>query len=120
MKEVMNYFEVVIMDTAPVGLVSDATNLGRFADCTIYIIRQKQTVRKQLGFIEELYASKKLPNLCVLINDMKAEGGYYGGYYGSGYGYYGGYNSSGGYFEDEVSRKKGNVFSRFFARFGKK
>ena len=91
MKEVADNFDVVIMDTAPIGLVSDAITLNRFSNCTLYITRQGYTFRKQLGLVEDLYMNKKLPNLCLLINDVKADGGYYGGYYGGGYGYYGGY-----------------------------
>jgi len=118
MKEVMANFEVVIMDTAPVGLVSDATNLGRFADCTLYIVRQGHTFRKQLGLIEELYIDKKLPGLCVLLNDVKAAAGYYGGYYGSAYGYYGGgnYGAGSGYFEDEPGKRRKGFFSKVFGR----
>ncbi len=91
MGEVLENFDCVIMDTAPIGLVSDAITLNRFSNCTLYITRQGYTFKKQLGLVEDLYVNKKLPNLCLLINDVKAEGGYYGGYYGGGYGYYGGY-----------------------------
>jgi len=121
MNEVFANFEVVIMDTAPVGLVSDATNLGRFADCTLYIVRQGHTFRKQLGFIQDIYTSKKLPGLCLLINDVKPEGGYYGGYYGSRYGYYGGYGygMGSGYFEDD-NKKGGKRGSGFWKSIRKK
>jgi len=114
MEEVMKAFEVVIMDTAPVGLVSDAITLGKYADCTLYIIRQGHTFRKQLAMIEDLYVSKKLPSLSLLLNDVKVGGGYYGGYYGGGYGYYGGYGygHDSGYFEDEKRKSgKSNIFS---------
>jgi len=106
MTEVRNHFDVVIMDTAPVGLVSDALNLGRYADCTLYIIRQGHTFRKQLTMVEELYNSNKLPRLSLLLNDVTAEGGYYGGY---GYGYYGSYSygTESGYFETEKDTKRG-------------
>ncbi|HWK05476.1 MAG TPA: polysaccharide biosynthesis tyrosine autokinase [Puia sp.] len=105
MEEVKANFEVVIMDTAPVGLVSDAISLSRFADCTLYVIRQGYTFRKQLRFINELYIAKKLPSLSILLNDVQAGSSYYGGYgyYGGGYGY----GASSGYFEDD-SLKKSN------------
>ncbi len=109
MREVKENFEVVILDTAPVGLVSDAVNLGRFVDCTLYIVRQGHTFRKQLRFIEDLYTDQKLPSISIIINDIKAEGGYYGGYGYSGYGYGGygyGYGYGSGYFEEESSTKK--------------
>ncbi len=107
MEQVRNHFEVVIMDTAPVGLVSDAVNLGKYADCTLYIVRQHYTFRKQLQLIEELYKDKKLPNISIILNDVKTEGGYYGGsgYYG-GYGYSGAYHYGSGYFEEDNLRKK--------------
>jgi tyrosine-protein kinase Etk/Wzc len=114
MKEVTSRFDVVIMDTAPIGLVSDAMNLSRYVDCTLYIVRQGHTFRKQLNIVEELYTQHKLPKLSLLLNDVKAEGGYYGGY---GYGYYGGYTygMESGYFETDADNKKG-FFSRFFRR----
>jgi tyrosine-protein kinase Etk/Wzc len=106
MKEVTEHFDVVIMDTAPIGLVSDAIALNRFSNCTLYITRQGYTFRKQLGLLEDLYVNKKMPGLCVLINDVKADG-YYGGYYGGGYGYYGGYGygRQSDYFEAEGSKQ---------------
>jgi capsular exopolysaccharide synthesis family protein len=98
-------FEVVILDTAPIGLVSDAINLAAFADCTIYIVRRGHTPRRLLGLVNDLYVNKKLPALSILLNDVKADGGQYGGYYG-GYGYYGyGYNKNGGYIEDNKLEK---------------
>jgi capsular exopolysaccharide synthesis family protein len=121
MREVKENFELIIMDTAPVGLVSDAANLGRFADCTLYIIRQGHTFRNQVKMIDDLYHSGKLPSLCLLMNDVKANAGYYGGgYYGKGYGYYGGYGyaTESGYFEKEKDQKDKNIFrkiKRFFA-----
>jgi tyrosine-protein kinase Etk/Wzc len=110
MAEVKQNFDVIIMDTAPIGLVSDAVNLGRFVDCTLYIIRQGHTFRKQLRFIEDLYVEHKVPSISLLLNDIKAEGGYYTGYYG-GYGGYGygsgyGYGYGSGYFEDDASKKR--------------
>jgi tyrosine-protein kinase Etk/Wzc len=114
MKEVMENFDVVIMDTAPIGLVSDAINLNRFSNCTLYITRQGYTFRKQLGLVEDLYVNKKLPGLCILINDVKTEGGYYGGYYGGGYGYYGGYGygKQSDYFEHEGGGKSKSLSSK--------
>jgi tyrosine-protein kinase Etk/Wzc len=110
MEEVKAFFEVVIMDTAPVGLVSDGLSIGRFADCTLYVVRQGYTFRKQLMIIEELYKEKKMPSLSILLNDVKSGSSYYGGY-----GYYGGggygYGTSSGYFED-VSEKKKGIFKK--------
>jgi capsular exopolysaccharide synthesis family protein len=118
MAEVKAYFDVVIMDTAPVGLVADAINLSQYVDATIYIVRQRHTFRKQLELIQELYINKKLPNLCVLLNDVKVEGGYYSGY---GYGYYGGYgygySRGSGYFDENDEKKKRSARRRLLKWF---
>lgn len=122
MKEVKEHFDVVIMDTAPVGLVSDATNLGRFADCTMYIVRYGYTFRHQIRFIDDLYVQKKLPSLCLVMNDVKTNGGYYGGgYYGRGYGYYGnyGYGVDSGYFEEENNKNGKMTLSGRFRKMWK-
>ena len=93
-------FDVVIIDTAPVGMVSDAMTLGKFADCTLYLVRQGYTYKKQVGLIDDLYKEKKLPSVSIVINDVKLKAGY--GYYGYGrYGYGYGYGNTSGYYEEE-------------------
>lgn len=112
-------FDVIIVDTAPVGFVSDAMILAEHADCTLYILRQNYTYKKQLGLIDELYTQKKLPRLSVLLNDAKAgAGGYgsYGSYGGYGYGY--GYGYGSGYFEDDETSKKKSLLKKLAGTFG--
>jgi tyrosine-protein kinase Etk/Wzc len=77
---------------APVGLVSDGNTLARFADTTLYIVRQRYTYKRQLQFVNELYQQNKVPRLGIIVNDVLSEGGrsyygYGGGRYGYGYGY---------------------------------
>ena len=91
-------FDVVIMDTAPVGMVSDAMTLSKYADCTLYIVRQGHTYKKQIGLVEEYYAENKLPRISIVLNDVKVQGGY-GNYGYGGYGY--GYGA--GYFDEETA-----------------
>ncbi len=95
-------FDVVVIDTAPVGLVSDSMTLSKFADATLYIVRQRYTFKNQVNFIDDLYTQNKLPRLGLIVNDVKAEGaqgyyGYGGGRYGYGYGY--GLAQKGGYYD---------------------
>ena len=91
-------FDVIILDTAPVGMVSDAMTLGKFADSTLYIVRQGYTYKKQISLIDEFYHENRLPKISIVINDVKLKPGY--GYYGYGrYGY--GYGYGGGYYETE-------------------
>ena len=99
-------FDLVVVDTAPIGLVSDAMNLSQYVDLSLYVIRQRYTFKRQLLFIEELYENSKLPNMGVLVNDVVNKGtrnyyGYGAGKYGYGYGY--GYAQKNGYYEDEES-----------------
>ncbi len=113
-----SHFDVIIIDTAPVGMVSDAMTLSKFADCTLYLVRQGHTFKKQVVLIDEFYTENKLPKVSIIINDvkMKAGYGYYGyGRYGYGYGY--GYGS---YYEEETPPK--SALERFLNRFtpGKK
>ncbi|MDF2379950.1 polysaccharide biosynthesis tyrosine autokinase [Nostoc ellipsosporum NOK] len=92
-------FDVVIIDTAPIGMVSDAMTLGKFADCTLYLVRQEHTYKKQIVLIDDYYRENKLPKLSIIVNDVKMKPGY--GYYGSGrYGYGYGYGNS--YYEEEA------------------
>jgi tyrosine-protein kinase Etk/Wzc len=96
-----NNFEVIIVDTAPVGMVSDAMTLGKFADCTLYLVRQGHTFKKQITLIDEFYKEKKLPRVSIIINDVKLKPGY--GYYGYGrYGYGYGYAQKSTYYEEET------------------
>jgi tyrosine-protein kinase Etk/Wzc len=104
-------FDVVIMDTAPVGMVSDALTLSKYADCSIYIVRQGVTHKKQINLLEEFNKEQKLPKVNIILNDIKSRAGYgyYYGRYGYGYGY--GTNYGYGYYDDE---KQGTVISRWF------
>jgi capsular exopolysaccharide synthesis family protein len=91
-------FDVVLIDTAPVGMVSDAMTLGKFANTTLYVVRQGYTYKKQISLIDEFYHENRLPKISIIINDVKLKPGY--GYYGYGrYGY--GYGYGGGYYEAE-------------------
>ena len=101
-------FDTVIIDTAPVGLVSDGITLGQHADASIYIVRHNYTLRKQIQLIDDIYKQSKLPHLSIIINDIKTGSGY-GGYYGYGqYGYGNGYGY--GYFE--ADKKPRNLLQR--------
>jgi tyrosine-protein kinase Etk/Wzc len=102
-------FDVVIVDTAPIGMVSDAMSLSKYVDTSLYVVRQHYTYKKQVGQIDEFYSSGKLPKISILLNDVRIRAGY--GYYGYGrYGY--GYGQKSGYFDDE--RKVNGKMSKWF------
>jgi len=111
-------YDVIIIDTAPVGMVSDAMTLGKYADASLYIVRQGYTYKKQIGLVDEFHKANRLPKISVIINDVKLRPGY--GYYGYGrYGY--GYGYSGGYYDSEKDNRSflrklltGTWFARMF------
>lgn len=84
-------YDYIIIDSAPIGLVSDALVLGEYSDIVLFVIRQRNTLKKQLEFVSELIRSKKLSNIGFIFNDVKRGGkvGYYGygNTYGKNYGY---------------------------------
>lgn len=102
-KHLQEKFDVVVIDTAPVGMVSDAQTLSKFADCSLYIVRQGYTFKKQITLVDEFYLENKLPHVAIIINDVKIKAGY--GYYGYGrYGYGQGYGYGyGSYYEEETA-----------------
>ncbi|MEO6187491.1 MAG: polysaccharide biosynthesis tyrosine autokinase [Ginsengibacter sp.] len=73
-------YDYIIIDSAPVGLVSDALVLGQYSDTVLFIIRQRNTLKKQLDFVNDLYKANKLQNIGFIFNDVKKGGkvGYYG------------------------------------------
>jgi capsular exopolysaccharide synthesis family protein len=78
-------YDYVIVDTAPVGLVTDTLLLAEYADCTVYVARANVLDKRMLRIPESLNREKRLPNLAVLINGADTRHGY--GYsYGYGYG----------------------------------
>ena len=88
-------YDYIVIDSAPVGLVSDSFSLNKYADIVLYIVRQRYTFKKQLEFINDLKREGKLKNLALVINDVNLAGRY--GYYGYGYGYGYGYMYKYGY-----------------------
>ncbi len=80
-------YDYVIVDTAPVGLVTDAFILNKYTDQSIYVIRQRKTLKKQLDFLNDIYVNGRLNEMGLIINDVKT-----GGKHGSGYGYGENYN----------------------------
>ncbi len=111
-------FDTVIIDTAPVGLVSDGITLGQHSDASIYIVRHNYTLKKQIQLIDEIYSQSKLPHLSIIINDIKASSGF-GGYYGYGqYGYGSGYGYGYGYGYFDNEKPRGGLLKRVRQFFG--
>ena len=89
-------YDYVIIDTAPVGLVTDTLQIARVADLTVYMCRADYTPKSSFNLINGLSADHKLPKVSIAINGIDMSKKKYGYYYGYGkYGKYGKYGNSG-------------------------
>lgn len=89
-------YDYVLIDTAPVGLVTDTLQIGRVADATVIMCRADYTPKEAFTYINELNVGNKLPHMCVVINGIDMSKKKYGYYYGYGkYGKYGRYGRYG-------------------------
>src|SRR5690606_8160871 len=82
--EVQKEYDYIIVDTAPVSLVTDTLIVAKFADAFVYVARANYLDKRMLELPQKLYAENKLPNMSILLNDTDAKKGYG---YGYGYGY---------------------------------
>lgn len=118
--ELRKRYEYIIIDTPPVGIVTDAYLLTAYSDVNIYVVRQNHTPRKILTTIIEDVNRNELKNVCILINDInRSNSSYYGRKYGYGYGYgyaYG-YDYGYGYYDDGKRKKAAKLRARLKALF---
>jgi len=82
--EVREKYEYIIVDTAPVGMVTDAIQISKYSDLTIYVVKANYMDKRMLHIPAKLNHDKKLPNMAILINGSDHGKGTYG--YGYGYG----------------------------------
>jgi capsular exopolysaccharide synthesis family protein len=91
-------YDYIILDTAPVGLVTDTLQIARLADVSVYVCRADYTPKSFFSMLNSLDEEKKLPKPCVLLNGVDMSKKKYGYYYGYGkYGKYGKYGRYGRY-----------------------
>lgn len=110
-------YDYVLLDTAPIGLVSDTLAIGKVADATLFIVRANYTLKGDLDLVNTMAADKRLPNVNLILNAAKVESNSYsykryGGYgygrrygYGKSYGYGYGGNYGYGYGEKDGGKK---------------
>ena len=103
-------YDYIIMDTAPIGMVTDSAIISRVADMLVYVCRADVTPKGGFGYINVLQKENKIPHLATVINgiDMTKRKNSYGYGYGQKYGY--GYGKSGygygyGYGYTDVKKK---------------
>ncbi len=83
--ELDELYDYIIVDTAPVGMVTDTIQISNYADLTIYVVKANYLDKRMLHIPEKLHKEKKLQNMAMLINGSDHSKGAYG--YGYGYGY---------------------------------
>lgn len=107
--ELKKAYDYIIIDTPPIGLVSDAIHLSGEVDQTIYVFRQNYSKKEMVKILNSRLAKGELKNVSLILNDfvVKAKYGYSYDDYGYGYGY-GSYSQ--GYYEvGEKSSKFANL-----------
>ncbi len=111
MKELLDYakkeYDYVIIDTPPVGIVTDGLVVAKYSDAFLYVVRHKYTTKEAFKIINELKGRKEIKNMSLIFNDIhyKRKHGKYG------YGYYS------HYFEDDD--KNNNLLNKIKKRFQK-
>jgi Mrp family chromosome partitioning ATPase len=94
-RELTNGYDYILLDNAPVSLVTDGLLAGRHADLNIFILRYGVSKKDQIDYINQIAEKKILGNMALVINDIKGPGFGYGKNYsynnrysGYGHGYY--------------------------------
>lgn len=70
--ELRGQYDYIIVDTAPLGLVSDTFTLDRVADATIFVCRLNRTKASAFNELNEIYEQKRLKKLSIVINGSKS------------------------------------------------
>ena len=112
-------YDYILIDTAPVGLVTDTLQIGRVADVSVVLCRADYTAKESFGLINSLSAEKKLPNMCIAINGIDLSKKKYGYYYGYGkYGKYGRYARYGGSYGYGRYGRYGGTYGHYASNYG--
>jgi succinoglycan biosynthesis transport protein ExoP len=115
-EELKTKYDYIILDTPPVGLVSDALELAQYCDVTLYIVRQNFTKKDMITLLNNRVKRGELHNTSIILNGFENKAKYGAGYgYGYGYGY-GSTTYSSGYNEDDKPR---SIFEKVLRKFRK-
>ena len=117
LEELKQEYDIIIIDTPPIGIVSDAIYSFQRADLPIYVSRANYSKRIFVNNINYLYGQKSIKNLSIVLNGVSIVSSRYGyGYSGYGYGYSGygyGYGFGYGYYSYDQKTKKRSFLDRF-------
>ena len=112
--EVRNEYDIVILDTPPLGIIHDAITLSKYADNFFYVMRSGISVKGYIEYINGIVEEHGLKNVSMILNGLPVSKHSSYGYSKYGYSNYGKY----GYTEDDDDDNtgKGNFFSRLFGK----
>jgi len=95
-KDIINYgranYDYVIIDTPPLGFISDALILMKLSDVNLFVLNTKFADKKAIRYVEETVHLNKISNFGLVLNNVKRKKS---NYYYNRYGYYGGYGYGG-------------------------
>jgi polysaccharide biosynthesis transport protein len=115
-QELKEKYDYIILDTPPVGLVSDALELAQYCDVTLYIVRQNFTKKDMITLLNNRVKRGELNNTSIVLNGFQNKAKYGAGYgYGYGYGY-GNTTYANGYTDDAPK----NVVEKIIRKLPKK
>lgn len=116
LKELYDY---IILDTAPIGLVTDTLQIGKYADVSVIVCRADYTAKSSLEVINDIEKTGKLRNMCILLNGIDMSKKKFSYYYGYGkygkygrYGHYGHYGNYGNYANSHYGNTNDNSIKR--------
>jgi capsular exopolysaccharide synthesis family protein len=85
--ELREMYEYIIIDSAPVGAVSDTFLINRVSNLTLYVCRANYSDKRNLEYLNRINRENSLKQIYLVVNDVDIEAGRYGGKYAYGYGY---------------------------------
>lgn len=85
-EELKPHYDYIILDTAPLMLVTDTFLFADMADATIYVVRSGYTEKGLIDFANKNIDQKKIKNVAFVLNDVEKDYFGYGNKYGYGYG----------------------------------
>jgi capsular exopolysaccharide synthesis family protein len=129
-EEIKKDYDIIIIDTPPVGIVTDALVTYKLAHNPIYVMRAGTSPKTFIENINSFVDSSKLERMSIVLNGIERSSGRYGYGYQSGYGYQYGYTSYGygydyltkihnSYYGEEIEDKRSN-FRKITDKFKKK
>lgn len=84
--ELSHTYDYIVLDTAPLMLVTDSFLISEVADVTLYVIRSKYTEKLLVDFASKNIEANKIKNVAFVLNDVNKDYFGYGNKYGYGYG----------------------------------